>query len=229
MTNLLERLKTHKAMLLTLAAIVAASFFYYTTRYRSRQEVQQRVQDNIKRLNAQLGNIQSSDTISSQVERSRTRLEEEQRRLTVAKSALRQERRFASLAGSAAVQALNLKLSELAAHSHVRIKQRSPFVWPDEDEAVAAGKPLPKTQLISTSPPAADGPFLDQQMVRELYGQSLQRLEIEAPFTGLREFVERLNELPWPVIIVNLEIHVAHKSAGGLSKPSLKSVLILAM
>ena len=120
--------------------------------------------------------------------------------------------------------------SELAATSHVRIQQRSPFTWP-EDEVLVDGNNPPKTKLVSNTDKTTivDGPFLDQQLVRELYGESLQRLEVEAPFGGLQDFVEGLNDLPWPVIIVNLEIHVAHKTTGGLTRPVLKSTLILAM
>jgi hypothetical protein len=231
-TTHLAKLVRNKRVFVLAALMAAVAVGYYRGRFRPTQGMIQRANAEADRLAEQLHHVQRPQALTQQLERLCGQLAERKGQLDDAQAALDRERQFASVAGPAAVQAGNLKLSELAERTHVRIRQRLPFVWPEESQPISAAAAAPSSTnpaIDKTKSVVEASPFLDGELVRELFAESLQRFEVEAPFAELRAFLDGLNELPWSVVVVTFDMRV--EAGGGQSPvgPTLVTTLVLAL
>jgi hypothetical protein len=227
-----ERTFREKIFLVTVM-LLAISMGYFLFRFRPLAlEVDAAVRE-AQRAVGQVNKVSSSGQTQQTPAQLQRQLDRLSKQLADQRSRLAACRSFASLQDDRAVPALNVEISELAQSSGVRIRTRAPFKPPaldpnDPQETVDAQPRLAARGRTSQSPSIAN-PFLDQSFVYDVCRDSLQRFEVEAPFVNLRQFLEGLSGLAWPVTVVDFQIEALETDEAVLGDQLLSATLILAM
>lgn len=202
-----SRMTAQKKVLL-LGAVFAALFLAYSVfRYMPAQAVILQQAQSTEEKNERVQSIRREQPeapgrdpaqLRQELAELEQSLDREQQQLTLF------EQQFAPEDSPEALQDLRVRISELATSHGVRIRESVPYI------------------VTTDSPPAS--PLLSVLAFGNPYQRSLQRLTLESSFSGLRQCLEQLKELPWKVVVMDFEIEVA-ASPDGARSPSLRTTL----
>ncbi len=224
---------SREKMFLVTVMLLAVSMGYFLFRFRPRAAQVDAAVREAQRAVGQLTKISSSGQSPQSPAQIQRQLERLSKDLADQRSRLAACRCFASLQDDRAVPALNVQLSELAQSSGVRIRTRAPFKPPalnnNEHQEPDVARPRLAARGRTSQGPSITNPFLDPSFVYDVCGDSLQRFEVEAPFVNLRQFLEGLGGLAWPVTVVDFQIEALEADKAVLGDQLLSATLILAM
>jgi hypothetical protein len=179
-----------------------------------------------ERLASRLKKSELSSATGESAEQLRLEVDRRRRELNQQQAQLAKLGRFASLDEPHAVPRLNVALAELAKASGVRIRERSGFNRLErQGQSNQATAPIGVRDGDRAAGVTAS--LLGAAVVENVGVGSLQRLVIEARFGGLRDFLEGLNQLPWPVAVVDFEIKTT-EARNALGQPLLSCELVMA-
>lgn len=202
-------------IILVVIIIAAYGFFRFEPRLEQIQSLERQKQATIVRLSK----MEIPNEPQEGIEEIKRELEDQQKALDVIRdSAVQLEQQLAPLDS----QELKVRISELARDSGIRIRvNESLRPQPIENKKQTEGG----KEII---PPVTAG-WVTRMSPGSMFERPLQRLEVDGSYLALRRFIHGLDELPYQVTVIRLNIDKLEISPFRGSAQMLKTEMILAL